>query len=326
MIGDYSDLIVNTQVMKSILSAVHDRTLSHAYLIVTEDVDAVDVLFEQIAYSVFCSAGGCGECAECIRIQTGNHADVHYIRPQSGKKQILVGDVEAVIEDCYNAAFTGGYKLYFIPSAEKMNPAAQNKFLKTLEEPPKNVVFFMSVGNESMLLNTIKSRTKKVYLPAFNTEALASALGGTVKARLSAAYSGGSLTRARRMMQNDHYSALTDEVISLLCQLKKSGDVGLFSKNTALAKDNISDTLTVMETVFNDMLSLALGREDKINFFDKKDVLSTLVKEYSPEAISAIIPQFTEARRRLTLNCATQGVVDNLLYTILEVRHKCRRL
>ena len=144
--------------------------------------------------------------------------------------------------------------------------------------------------------------------------------------RLSAAYSGGSLTRARRMMQNDHYSALTDEVISLLCQLKKSGDVGLFSKNTALAKDNISDTLTVMETVFNDMLSLALGREDKINFFDKKDVLSTLVKEYSPEAISAIIPQFTEARRRLTLNCATQGVVDNLLYTILEVRHKCRRL
>ena len=326
MTGDYSELIRGTAVMKNILTSVHDKTLSHAYLVVSEDVQAVEVLFEQIAYSVFCSAGGCGECAECARIKTGNHADVHFVRPQSGKKLIQVNDIEHVVEDCYNASFTGGYKLYFIPSAERMNQSAQNKFLKTLEEPPKNVVFFLSVGNESSLLNTIKSRTKKVYMPSFTTEDLSAALGGSVKARISAAYSGGSLTRALRIMQSDHYSALTDDVISILSSMKKSGDIVMYNKHNALSKDNIQDTLTVLETIFNDILSLSLGLEDKISFFDKKDTLSNLVAEYSAEAISAIIPLFTEARRRLTLNCGVQGVVDNLLYSILEVRHKCRRL
>lgn len=326
MTGDYSELIRSTGLMKSLIDAIHSKTLSHAYLVVSEDTSAVDVLFEQIAYAVFCSAGGCNECAECARIRTGNHADVHVIKPQDGKKQILVSDVERLIEDCYNASFTGGYKLYFIPSAERMNVQAQNKLLKTLEEPPKNVVFFLGVGNESSLLNTVKSRTKKVYMPAFSAEELASALGLSVQAKLASAYAGGSLTRAIRMMSSERYSALTDDVFSVLSTLKKSGDVALFAKHNALAKDNIQDTLTVMETAFCDMMSLALGRTERLNFFDKKDVLNELVKEYSPEAISAIIPLFTEARRRLSLNCNAQGVVDNLLYTILEVRHKCRRL
>ena len=163
-------------------------------------------------------------------------------------------------------------------------------------------------------------------MPAFSAEDIAQALGGTVKARLAAAYSGGSLTRALRMMQNDHYSALTDDVLDVLSSLKKSGDVGMFSKHNVFNKDNLPDTLTVLETVFSDLLSIAVGRADKLNFFDKKDILLELNKEYSAEAISAIIPQFTEARRRLSLNCNAQAVVDNLLYTILEVRHKCRQL
>ena len=71
---------------------------------------------------------------------------------------------------------------------------------------------------------------------------------------------------------------------------------------------------------------LSVGQREKLNFFDKEDVLSALSAEYSPEAVSAIIPLFSEARRRLSLNCNLQGVVDNLFYMILEVRHKCRRL
>ena len=162
MTSEYSNLIRNTAVMKSIVNGVHEKKLSHAYLVVSEDTVAVDVFFEQIAYAVFCSAGGCGECAECARIRTSNHADVHFLRPQDGKKQISVQDVERMVEDCYNASFTGGYKLYFVPNADKMNAQAQNKLLKTLEEPPKNVVFFLGIGNERILLNTIRSRTKKV--------------------------------------------------------------------------------------------------------------------------------------------------------------------
>ena len=326
MTGEYTDLIRNTSVMKSITAAVREKTLSHAYLVVSEDTDAVDLLFDNIAYTVFCQSGGCGECAECARIKSGNHADVHYLRPQDGKKLVSVQDVERLVEDCYNASFTGGYKLYFVPNAEKMPEPVQNKLLKTLEEPPKNVVFFLGIGNERVLLNTIRSRTKKLYLPAFSAEELAEALGGSVKARLAAAYSGGSLTRALRMMQNDHYSALTDDVLNVLCALKKSSDVGMFCKHNVFVKDNLSDTLTVLETIFSDLLSIAIGRVDKLNFFDKKEILEGLSNDYSAEAVSAIIPHFTEARRKLSLNCNSQAVVDNLLYTILEVRHKCRRL
>lgn len=324
MTGEYSELIQSTEVMRRIVSDVKSKRLAHAYLVVSEDEVGIDALFAQIAYTMFCSAGGCGECAECARIRTANHADVHVLRPQDGKKQILVPDVERMVEDCYRASFTGGYKLYLIPQADRMNAQAQNKFLKTLEEPPKNVVFFLGTGTEGSLLSTVKSRTEKIYLPPFSSSELSAALGGSVRAKLAAAYSGGILTRALKMMASDGYAQLTDGVFEILTSLKKSSDVAKFVNDTVFSKENFPDALTVLETIFNDVLLLGVGKEEKLSFFDKREKIEELLESYGVEAVAAILPLLTDARRRLSVNCNLQGVVDNLLYTILEVRHKCR--
>lgn len=80
---------------------------------------------------------------------------------QRRRQKIKVEDVAGLIEDTETKPFESDNKLYFVNYADKMNPAAQNKLLKTLEEPQKAVSIFLGVGSESAILDTVKSRTKK---------------------------------------------------------------------------------------------------------------------------------------------------------------------
>ena len=101
-------------------------------------------------------------------------ADVKFIN-EDGKK-IKVEDVAALIEDTETKPFESDNKLYFVNYADKMNPAAQNKLLKTLEEPQKAVSIFLGVGSESAILDTVKSRTKKITLDRFSAGDIKDAL------------------------------------------------------------------------------------------------------------------------------------------------------
>ena len=58
-----------------------------------------------------------------------------------------------------------------------MNASAQNKLLKTLEEPPKNVHILLGATSEYPLLATLKSRVKKLEIPPFDNQTIYKALG-----------------------------------------------------------------------------------------------------------------------------------------------------
>lgn len=83
-----------------------------------------------------------------------------------------------------------------------MNAQAQNKILKTLEEPPKDVTIFLGVANEASMLATIKSRTRNVYIDLFDEETiynsmLALGLDDQMSA-IAAACSEGQLGKAKK--------------------------------------------------------------------------------------------------------------------------------
>lgn len=93
-------------------------------------------------------------------------------------------------------------KVYFVHRADLMNAQAQNKILKTLEEPPKDVTIFLGVANEASMLATIKSRTRNVYIDLFDEETiynsmLALGLDDQMSA-IAAACSEGQLGKAKK--------------------------------------------------------------------------------------------------------------------------------
>ncbi|MEA2516962.1 MAG: polymerase subunit delta [Actinomycetota bacterium] len=106
---------------------------------------------------------GCGRCSTCLRVLRQRHPDVHHIVPEG---PLIPVDVirESVIPEASRSPFEARMKVFVFEEAERMNPAAQNALLKTLEEPVADTVFILISDREEELLETISSRCRVVHM------------------------------------------------------------------------------------------------------------------------------------------------------------------
>ncbi len=94
------------------------------------------------------------------------HADVHAIEPESKSRLIRVEQTRDLEKELQMRASQSGRKVAIIFDADRMNAAASNSFLKTLEEPPANSLLILVSAHPEMLLETILSRCILVSLTA----------------------------------------------------------------------------------------------------------------------------------------------------------------
>ena len=118
----------------------------------------------------------CGACGPCRRVLSGTHPDVHTMLPEKGKQWITVDVMRNMLETVSVKSFEDGAKVILIPNAEKMNAAAQNCLLKTLEEPPEATVFFLMTDQPAALLPTVISRCRVVRFHPLSVEDCAARL------------------------------------------------------------------------------------------------------------------------------------------------------
>jgi DNA polymerase-3 subunit delta' len=321
---EFQDALKKSRAYNLIKHDIDTGNLSHAYMVISPDVFAVQNLFRLIACAVYCK-DACTTCPICKKVLNGNHADVKFIN-EDGKK-IKVEDVAALIEDTETKPFESDNKLYFVNSADKMNPAAQNKLLKTLEEPQKAVSIFLGVGSESAILDTVKSRTKKITLDRFSAgdikDALISSGVAVGNATIAAACADGMLWRAKEIASNSAFSETFDRAIFILNNLKKSSDVASFLNDKTLDKDNLPVFLDALSIVLRDMIA-AKTDKNLIMSKHKEWEIETLSKGFSLDALSNILYLVNEERKKLSFYVGSTGVVENLLLGILEVKYKCQ--
>jgi DNA polymerase-3 subunit delta' len=117
----------------------------------------------------------CGICRQCQLLHSGTHPDFLWLRPDDESKS---GDikVEAIRNLTANASLTtyaGANKVIAIQPAHRMNKAAANSLLKTLEEPTPGNLILLLTDQPGRLLATIRSRCQKVlFKPPLRTLAI----------------------------------------------------------------------------------------------------------------------------------------------------------
>lgn len=115
---------------------------------------------------------GCGACGTCRRILEGRHPAVFDLEPKGAHH--LVDDVRSDWIPLSSRTMTEGRRRVLrIVAADGMNEAAQNAFLKVLEEPPPSVVWLLEVEDEGALLDTVVSRCRRLDLVPWSRTALA---------------------------------------------------------------------------------------------------------------------------------------------------------
>lgn len=298
--------------------------LGNAYLIISEDDEAVQSFFRLIGCAVFCTQkNACLECPTCLQVLHYNHPDIKFFNQE--KVSIPAKTMRSYIEDAYTMS-SSGQLLVFIERFDLTQDKVMNTILKTLEEPPQGVSFFLGAANESKILNTIKSRCRKVYLDVFDDEVIMEELQALnispEDAAIATTCAEGQLGKARRMAQSDTYKEIYNDVSSLLKSLLKSTDIMYYSGILDKYKANKMEVLNIMSILLRDVM---VYRTDESLLKDGpiKDNIKEIATTFSEMAAKQCILLVNNAKGKISSPGANPiAIADDLLYSILEAKHK----
>lgn len=114
---------------------------------------------------------GCGRCDTCRRILRGTHPAVVDLEPE-GAGHVVADVREDWIPSASRSMTEGRRRVLRVVAADRMNEAAQNAFLKVLEEPPASVLWVLDAEDEGALLETVVSRCRRLDLVPWGPAAL----------------------------------------------------------------------------------------------------------------------------------------------------------
>ena len=167
----FADLIGQENLVKILSNAIKLDKIAHAYLFCGPRGTGKTSSARILAKSLNCVNGPttepCGKCPSCINITNSTPVDVIEIDGASNRG---VEHAQAILEKIQYAPVDGKYKIYIIDEVHMLSNQAFNALLKTIEEPPKNVIFIFATTEIHKVLDTIISRCQRFYFRRITTD------------------------------------------------------------------------------------------------------------------------------------------------------------
>ncbi len=167
----FYDLIGQENIVKALSNAINMNRIAHAYLLCGPRGTGKTSSARILAKSLNCQEGPtlkpCGKCPSCLDITNSVPMDVIEIDAASNRS---VEDTQAILEKIQYVPVNGRYKIYVIDEVHMLSNHAFNALLKTLEEPPENVIFILATTEPHKVLETIISRCQRFDFRRITTE------------------------------------------------------------------------------------------------------------------------------------------------------------
>jgi len=163
----FTDFPEQTQGVALLQLSLARGRLGHAYLFSGEQIEMLEALARTVAKTLNCEnpvrGGGaavdcCDACLPCRKADNESHADVHWARPESKSRVVTIDQMRGMMHEIQLKPGEAEYKVAIIAGADRLNAAAANSFLKTLEEPPPKSVMILLTTEPGRILETIVSR------------------------------------------------------------------------------------------------------------------------------------------------------------------------
>lgn len=139
------------------------QRLPHALMLTGPAGVGKEQFAARIAAALLCArpdANGeaCGACAPCQLFRAGTHPDLRWVAPEEEGKAVRIDAIRDLIAYLSLTSQFGGYKIAVVTPAERMNSAAANALLKTLEEPAPQTLLVLVCARPGALPPTVRSR------------------------------------------------------------------------------------------------------------------------------------------------------------------------
>jgi DNA polymerase III subunit gamma/tau len=158
----FSEIYSQDHITQILSNAIKSNRIAHAYLFTGPRGVGKTSMARILAKSLNCLNGPtdthCGECYNCREITATTSPDVNEI---DGASNTSVDDVRDLQQELVYIPIQSRYKIYIIDEVHMLSKSAFNALLKTLEEPPENVVFIFATTEPQKVLPTIISRCQR---------------------------------------------------------------------------------------------------------------------------------------------------------------------
>ena len=158
----FSDISGQDNIVKIIHNSIVNNKISHGYLLCGPRGTGKTTMAKLIARMVNCEnlidGEPCGKCNSCLNINNNSNDDIIEMDAASNNG---VDEIREIRDKVNLVPSISKYKVYIIDEVHMLSTGAFNALLKTLEEPPKHVIFILATTEEQKIPLTIASRCQK---------------------------------------------------------------------------------------------------------------------------------------------------------------------
>ena len=296
-------IIGHQQIVEQLQRTVASDRIAGAYLFVGPSGIGKETVARHFAQLIFCQQDTqlptvCGTCLACRKVDSGNHPDLQFIRPDGSL--LRIGQIRELQKQIIYGPLEASRKVYILTDVERMNAEAENCLLKTLEEPPAASVLILLTSNIEALLPTTRSRCQILQFHPMPTRELTGVLidrfsVAPEQAITLAIAAGGAIGKA--ITQLEKGTIFTEEVPEIL----KETDLLAAFRLAEHLKDNpeILDDLVVW---YRDLLFLQQGAPNEL-----------ITHIHSLEELQRIAPYYSRLRIQQAIQTIfnTKSLIEN---------------
>lgn len=280
------DIVGQTHIKTALTNAINLNKISHAYLFTGPRGTGKTSTARILAKSLNCINGPtvtpCEKCESCISITNTVPIDVIEIDAASNRS---VEDAHNILEKVQYAPVNGKYKIYIIDEVHMLTTQAFNALLKTLEEPPKNVIFILATTESHKVLDTIKSRCQRFDFKRITTNDIIEHL---------------------KKISNKENISITDGALATIAKSSAGG-----MRDSLALLDQVSTIGTSKEITEDDINNL-LGR---LSFDTLKELAEHITHSDSASAIQVLEKIYNDGNEPIQILTNLMMFFKNLLIT-----------
>lgn len=218
------------------------------------------------------------------------------------------------------------YRLILIEDAHKMSDEAQNALLKSLEEPPRGVIFILITENNNMLLPTIKSRCWEVPFSPLQDSELDTILENNFEVEYSIRkkiipFAEGSIHKIYELLNLDFDNLLETSINILRNSIGRKYNVAIkLFASTIEANPKLLFTMVLQLIInwLNDVQKLKIGVKD-IHCLGQEEAMEKFIKNFSSTRLDQVVCELTNLNKNIDYNINLNLIMLNVIFSLSAI-------